>query len=74
MTVGEITYNVNGRAMKVTGDLGNGFQELIYRRCLAIEFTKAGLGLEREKEQDIQYKGEIVCTRMLTILLKIPSW
>ena len=32
-----ITYKVNGCAMKVHNTLGNGFQEVIYQRCLAIE-------------------------------------
>ncbi|MBK8390722.1 MAG: GxxExxY protein [Saprospiraceae bacterium] len=43
MTLDEITYKINGCAMKVHNTLGNGFQEVIYQRCLAIEFNKAGL-------------------------------
>ena len=33
----EITYKIIGSAMKVHTTLGNGFQEVIYQRCLAIE-------------------------------------
>jgi len=29
--------------MKVDNTLGNGFQEVIYQRCLAIELERAGL-------------------------------
>ncbi|WP_369824146.1 GxxExxY protein [Reichenbachiella sp. 5M10] len=29
--------------MKVHNTLGNGFQEVIYQRCLALELEKAGL-------------------------------
>ena len=29
--------------MKVHNTLGNGFQEVIYQRCLAIELKRAGL-------------------------------
>ena len=31
--------------MKVHNTLGNGFQEVIYQRCLAIELEKAGVGI-----------------------------
>ena len=57
MSLDEITYKINGCAMKVHNTLGNGFQEVIYQRCLAIELANAGLSLEREKEQTIYYEG-----------------
>jgi len=41
MTLDEITYKINGCAMKVHNTLGNGFQEVIYQRCLAIELEKS---------------------------------
>jgi GxxExxY protein len=49
--------------MRVHSTLGNGFQEVIYQRCLAIEFSNDGLNFEREKEQTIFYNGENVGTR-----------
>lgn len=63
MTLDEITYKINGCAMKVHNTLGNGFQEVIYQRCLAIEMDRAGLGFERELEQTIYYDGIEVGTR-----------
>ena len=33
----ELTYKIIGCAMKVHNTPGNGFQEVIYQRCLAIE-------------------------------------
>lgn len=63
MTLDELTYKINGCAMKVHNTLGNGFQEVIYQRCLAIEFKKSNLLFEREKEQSIFYEGENVGTR-----------
>ena len=36
--------------MKVHNTLGNGFQEVIYQRCLAIELGNAGLNFLREQE------------------------
>lgn len=62
-TLDNITYKINGCAMKVHNTLGNGFQEVIYQRCLAIELEKAGLGFEREVEQTIFYQGIDVGTR-----------
>ncbi len=63
MTLDEITYAINGCAMKVHNTLGNGFQEVIYQRCLAIELKRAGLVFGREIEQTIYYDGIEVGTR-----------
>lgn len=49
--------------MKVHNTLGNGFQEVIYQRCLAIELERAGLNFGREIEQIIFYEGIEVGTR-----------
>ena len=59
----ELTYTVIGCAMKVHNTLGNGFQEVIYQRCLAIELEKAGIDFKRELEQTIYYEGIEVGTR-----------
>lgn len=59
----DITYKINGCAMQVHNTLGNGFQEVIYQRCLAIELERAGLNFVREIEQDIFYDGIHVGTR-----------
>lgn len=59
----DLTYKINGCAMKVHNQLGNGFQEVIYQRCLAIEFRRAGIEFEREKEQKIYYDQFLVGTR-----------
>jgi GxxExxY protein len=63
MILDDITYKINGCAMKVHNTLGNGFQEVIYQRCLAIEFSKSGLKYGREIEQTIFYEGVHVGTR-----------
>ena len=34
----ELTFKIIGCAMKIHNALGNGFQEVIYQRCLAIEW------------------------------------
>lgn len=52
----ELTHQIIGCAMQVHSFLGNGFQEIIYQRALAIEFNKAGLDYARELEMEIFYK------------------
>ncbi len=52
----ELTKQIIGASFEVHNFLGNGFQEVIYQRALAIEFEKAGLSFEREIEQQIFYK------------------
>lgn len=56
--------------MKVHNTLGNGFQEVIYQRCLAIELSNAGLSFEREKEQTIYYEGLDVGTRRVDFIVE----
>ena len=58
-----LTYKIIGCAMKVHNTLGNGFQEVIYQRCLAIELERAGIDFSREVEQTIFYDGIVVGTR-----------
>ena len=54
----EITHKIIGCAMKVHSVLGNGFQEVIYQRAMAIEMRKMGLNFTREMEMTIYYEGE----------------
>ncbi len=63
MNLDEITYKIIGCSMKIHNTLGNGFQEVIYQRCLAIELEKARLSFAREKEQPIFYEEIQVGTR-----------
>ncbi len=52
----DITQKIIGAAFEVHKFLGNGFQEVVYQRALAVEMRKAGLEFDREIEQDIYYK------------------
>ena len=52
----DITQKIIGAAFEVHKFLGNGFQEVIYQRALAVEMKKAGLEFAREIKQDIFYK------------------
>ena len=59
----DLTYKIIGCAMEVHNTMGNGFQEVVYQRCLALEFQRAGIQFLREVEQPLFYKGEPVGTR-----------
>jgi GxxExxY protein len=52
----DITEKIIGAAFEVHKFLGNGFQEVIYQRALAIELERCGLSYQREIEQDIYYR------------------
>lgn len=66
----EITEKIIGCAMQVHRTLGNGFQEVIYQRALAIEMQLAGLNFEREKEMDIFYRDEKIGTRRVDFFVE----
>jgi GxxExxY protein len=59
----ELTYKIIGCAMKVHNTLGNGFQEVIYQRCLAIELERNNIEFLREQELPIFYEGIHIGTR-----------
>ncbi|WDF56517.1 GxxExxY protein [Mucilaginibacter sp. KACC 22063] len=66
----ELTYKIIGCAMKVHNTLGNGFQEVIYQRCLAIELAEAGVNFIREKEHPIFYKDIEVGSRRADFIVE----
>ena len=66
----ELTYKIIGCSMKVHNTLGNGFQEVIYQRCLAIELANAGLTFVREVEQTVFYNGVEVGTRRADFIVE----
>lgn len=70
MTYDDITYKINGCAMKVHNTLGNGFQEVIYQRCLVIELERAGLSFGREVEQELYYEGIHVGERRADFIIE----
>lgn len=56
--------------MKVHNTLGNGFQEVIYQRSMAIEFRRANLGFQREQSQTIYYDGIDVGSRRADFIVQ----
>ncbi len=56
--------------MKVHATLGNGFQEFIYQRALAIEMEKQGIAFAREKKMTIYYEGIVIGTRRVDFFVE----
>jgi GxxExxY protein len=65
-----LTRKIIGCAMKVHSSMGNGFQEVIYQRCLAIAMDKEGLGFSREMEMTIYFEGIDVGTRRVDFFVE----
>jgi GxxExxY protein len=66
----ELTAKIIGCAMTVHKTLGNGFQEVIYQRALAIEMKLAGIEFNREFEMPIYYRDTHIGTRRVDFLIE----
>jgi GxxExxY protein len=65
-----LTHKIIGCAMQVHSTLGNGFQEVIYQRALAIEMTCQLLSFEREMEMPVYYRREQIGTRRVDFFVE----
>ena len=66
----DLTSKIIGCAMRVHSALGNGFQEVIYQRALAIEMTDSGIEYSREHEMPVYYKQQQIGTRRVDFLVE----
>ena len=66
----DLTGKIIGCAMEVHRVLGNGFQEVIYQRALAIELASKGIAYSREHEMEIFYKGENIGLRRVDFFVE----
>jgi len=66
----ELTSRIIGCSMTVHKTLGNGFQEVIYQRALAIEMQLNGILFSREFEMPIFYREEQIGTRRVDFLVE----
>ncbi|MFZ5941824.1 MAG: GxxExxY protein [Bacteroidota bacterium] len=66
----ELTGKIIGAAMEVHKYLGNGFQEVIYQRALAIELVECHLNFEREFVMPVSYKNHKIGTRRVDFLVE----
>jgi GxxExxY protein len=70
MDVNEISHKIIGCAMLVHNTLGNGFQEVIYQRALAIEMNLANLEFKREMGMPIFYRNMQIGTRRVDFFVE----
>jgi GxxExxY protein len=66
----DLTKRIIKCAMTVHGTLGNGFQEVIYQRALAIEMQQEGLAFIREMEMPIFYRDVQIGTRRVDFFVE----
>lgn len=66
----ELTHKIIGAAMEVHKHLGNGFQEVVYQRALAIEMDLRNIAYAREQEMPLIYKGYDVGTRRVDFFVE----
>lgn len=66
----ELTYKIIGCAMEVHKYMGNGFQEVVYQRALAIEMGLQGISFQREFEMPLLYKGYDVGSRRVDFFIE----
>jgi len=68
--INKLTHKIIGCAMEVHRVLGNGFQEVIYQRALAIEFAFQGLQFAREMEMELFYRDQYIGTRRVDFFVE----
>src|SRR5215213_7014751 len=66
----DITEKIIGCAMKVHRTMQNGYPEIIYQRCLAIELKKIEVSFLQEAEVAIHYENIVVGKRRVDFLVR----
>ena len=67
---GDITEKIIGCAMTVHRNMGTGYSEIIYSRCLSIELEKAKIKYKKEVEWPVYYDGIMVGKRRVDFLME----
>lgn len=66
----KLSHDIIGCAMKVNNTLGKGFQEVIYQRCLELEFKNRDIFYWREQEMEIFYEDVQAGTRRADFIIE----
>ena len=67
--IDQLTERIIGCAIEVHKTLGAGLLESVYRECLIIELTNAGLRFESERHIRLTYKGVSINSKLRLDLL-----
>jgi GxxExxY protein len=65
----EITEKIIGCAYRVYNQMGFGFLESVYEKCLVIELRNSGLKAESQKPVTVYYHDEIVGNFMTDVIV-----
>lgn len=65
----DVTGKIIGACMNVHSTLGNGFQEVIYQRALAIELSMHNIIFQREFAMQIYYREKHIGERRVDFLV-----
>ncbi len=57
---GDLTEKIIGCAFRVYGEMGFGFLESVYEKCLLIELRALGIKAESQKPITVHYHEEVV--------------
>lgn len=68
--INALTHKIIGCAMQVHSTLGNGFQEVVYQRALAIEFAFQNVNFVRELEMQLFYRDKNIGTRRVDFFVE----
>ncbi len=68
--INALTHKIIGCAMQVHSTLGNGFQEVICQRALAIELAFQGVEFSREMEMELFYREQHIGTRRVDFFVE----
>jgi len=56
----EETHRLIGFCMEIHRELGKGYDEVIYKDALVVEFSRASIPFAREQKYEITYKGIVL--------------
>ena len=65
----ELSYQIMEAVFEVHNELGPGFGESVYEEALAYELELRGTPFERQKVVTVRYKGRVVGTHRLDIVV-----
>ena len=65
----ELTEKIIGCAYRVYNEMGAGFLESVYERCLAVELLKIGLSAQFQSPVDVYYQNQLVGSYVADILI-----